>query len=269
MSATTAIAARLLAAHDAAGLTELPSQRDAPFDLPAAFAVADTLRALRIARGERPLGYKIGFTNRGIWQRYGVHAPIWGQVWSSTVQRLTGTVAQASLGGLSQPRLEPEVVFGFRATPRAGMSLVELQACLSWVAHGFEIVHTHFDGWRFCAADTVADFALHGRLFIGPAVPTDDWPSMADDLAAMRVTLSCDGQQMDSGVGAIVLDGPLNALRLWVDAMALHTPAWHIEAGDVVTTGTITDAWPLSPGQAWTTTLSEERLKPLTLNTAA
>ena len=96
MSATTAIAARLLAAHDAAGLTELPSQRDAPFDLPAAFAVADTLRALRIARGERPLGYKIGFTNRGIWQRYGVHAPIWGPVWSSTVQRLTGTVAQAA-----------------------------------------------------------------------------------------------------------------------------------------------------------------------------
>ena len=37
------------------------------------------IRRLRIARGERPLGYKIGFTNRGIWDRYGVHAPIWGR----------------------------------------------------------------------------------------------------------------------------------------------------------------------------------------------
>ena len=70
-----------------------------------------------------------------------------------------------------QPRLEPEIV-RFRArTPRAGMSLIELQGCLDWVAHGFEIVHTHFDGWRFTAPDTVADFALHGRLRVGPRVP--------------------------------------------------------------------------------------------------
>jgi 2-keto-4-pentenoate hydratase len=92
---------------------------------------------------------------------------------------------------------------------------------------------------------------------------------MEDDLAALRVTLSCDGKAMDSGTGAVVLDGPLNALRLWVDAMALHTPAWHIVPGDIVTTGTITDAWPLLPGQTWATTLSDARLTPLTLSTAA
>ena len=130
------------------------------FDLPAACAVAEELRQLRIARGEKPVGYKIGFTNRGIWQRYGVHAPIWGPVWDSTVQMADGGEARVSLAALSQPRLEPEIVFGFVRTPRAGMSLGELQDCLAWVAHGFEIVHTHFDGWRcrrrhdgrFCAA---------------------------------------------------------------------------------------------------------------------
>ena len=60
--------------------------------------------------------------------------------------------------------------------------------------------------------------------------------------------LLCDGRVVDRGQGAVVLDGPLNALRLWIDAMAEHTPGWTVRPGDVVTTGTITDAWPLQPG---------------------
>jgi 2-keto-4-pentenoate hydratase len=263
------LAPRLLAAYDAGSLTPLPSSEDAAFAMPAAFAAADALRTLRIARGEKPVGYKIGFTNRSIWQRYGVHQPIWGPVWDRTATLLDGAQARVSLHGLSQPRLEPEVVFGFARTPRAGMSLAELQGCLDWVAHGFEIVHTHFEGWRFTAADTVADFALHGRLVVGPRVPVRGWATLAEDLAALRVELCCDGRVVDSGQGSIVLDGPLNALRLWVDAMAEHTPGWPIGAGDCVTTGTITDAWALLPGQRWSTTLSDARLVPLTLITEA
>jgi 2-oxo-3-hexenedioate decarboxylase len=231
--------------------------------------VADELRTRRLARGEKPLGYKIGFTNRSIWQRYGVHAPIWGPVWDRTVTLLDRSDARVSLAGLSQPRLEPEVVFGFKHAPRAGMDLAELQACIDWAAHGFEIVHTHFDGWRFTAPDTVADFALHGRLLVGPRVPVHDWPTLADNLAALPVELRCDDRVLDSGVGSVVLDGPLNALRLWVDAMAEHTPNWPINAGDLVTTGTITDAWPLLPGQRWQTRLGAGRLSPLSLRTEA
>lgn len=263
------VATALLAAYDAGALCPLPSAGDATFDLRAAFSSADELRRLRIARGEIPVGYKIGFTNRSIWDRYGVHQPIWGPVWDSTALLLDDASATVSLTGLSQPRLEPEVVFGFARTPLAGMSLAELHGCLDWVAHGFEIVHTHFEGWRFTAADTVADFALHGRLRVGPRVPVQGWASLGDDLAALRVDLLCDGRVVDSGQGAVVLDGPLNALRLWVDAMALHTPGWPIRPGDFVTTGTITDAWPLLPGQTWSTRLSDSRLWPLRLKTLA
>ena len=263
------LARRLLAASDAAALTTLPTAEDPAFDLDAAFAVGEELRQLRMARGEKPVGYKIGFTNRGIWQRYGVHAPIWGPVWDSTVQWLDGEVAHVSLARFSQPRLEPEVVFGFARTPSAGMGLAELQGCLDWVAHGFEIVHTHFEGWRFAAADTMADFALHGRLIVGPRVPVHGWPTLAQGLAALRLELHGDGGLKEAGQGAIVLDGPLHALRLWVDLMAQHTSWWTIQPGDVVTTGTITDAWPLLPGQAWRTVLSDMRLSPLRLHTDA
>jgi 2-keto-4-pentenoate hydratase len=263
------LAARLLKAYDEGSLTQLPSAGDAVFDMRAAFAVSGETRRLRIARGEKPQGYKIGFTNRSIWQRYGVHQPIWGPVWDSTLSLLDGATARVSLRGLAQPRLEPEVVFGFARAPRGGMSPAELQSCLDWVAHGFEIVHTHFEGWHFTAADTVADFALHGRLVVGPRVPVQGWATLAEDLAALQVELLCDGKVVDRGQGAVVLDGPLNALRLWVDAMAEHTPDWPIRAGDVVTTGTITDAWPLAPGQRWHTWFSDARLKPLTLHAEA
>ncbi len=267
------IAADLLAADDEARCMPLPSSDPRSFTLTEAYAVGQRLHGLRSARGERPMGWKIGFTNRTIWPRYGVFAPIWGPVWDSTAALLDSDDTTLSLAGLSQPRLEPEIVFGFARAPRAGMTLGELQACLAWVAHGFEVVHTHFDNWKFTAPDCLADFALHGRLRVGPRVPVQGWTALADDLAALRVELHRDGQCIDEGVGANVLDGPLHALHTWIDAMAEHTPHWQVRAGEFVTNGTITDAWPLAPRQHWRTVLhqrgSGHRLSALNLRATA
>lgn len=260
------LAAELLAAYDEARLIPLPSEGPGGLTVPAAYELADRLRLARLARGERALGYKIGFTNRTIWPRYNVFEPIWAAVWDSTVQMLDGTEAATTLQGLVQPRLEPEIVFGFRSSPRAGMSEAELSECLAWVAHGYEIVHTHFDSWRFTAADTVADFALHGRLLVGPRVPVTGFARLGEELAGLDLTLACDGKVVDTGLGRNVLDGPLNALRLWVDAMAQRTPAWPLGAGDIVTTGTLTDAWPMAPGQVWQSRPSDARLPGLRLS---
>jgi len=262
------LAEALLHASDSATLLPLPSDADLAFDLAQAFAVADRVRAARLARGDVPLGYKIGFTNRRIWPLYGVFAPIWGTVWRHTTQLLDGTFVRASLSGLSQPRLEPEIVFGLKAAPRAGMDNAALVECIDWVAHGFEIVHTHFADWRFKLADCFADDALHGRLFVGPRVPISRFADPAAELRALRVELLCDGEIVDRGQASIVLDGPVDALRQWVDAMHAQPQHWPIRAGDVVTTGTITDAWPMKPAMRFETRLSDPRLSPLTLECA-
>jgi len=264
-------ARELLAGRDAARGLETITGSDAGFTVEDGYAVADEARRLRIARGERPLGYKIGFTNRGIWARYGVFGPVWGPVWDSTVERVDNGEASVSLTPFCAPRLEPEIMFGIARTPAVGAGLPELFDCIEWVAHGYEIVDTHFAGWRFAAADTVADFALHGRLFVGPRVPAVrfDRQRVAAELAAIRVVLACDGHDVEEGVADIVLDGPLHALRLWVDAMAVQPQRWPIVAGDIVTTGTITDAAPLTPGQRWQTRLSDPRFAGMTLNTTA
>lgn len=266
---TEALADELLGAWDGSRLIEPPSARAGGLSLAQAFEVGEALRQRRMARGDEPCGYKIGFTNRTIWPRYGVFAPIWAPVWRSTVTMLDGLETTVSLAGLVQPRLEPEIVFGFARAPRAGMDERELLSCLEWVAHGFEIVHTHFADWRFTAPDTVADFALHGRLCVGPRVPVARFERLDDELANLRLTLSRDDIDVDAGIGTNVLDGPLNALRLWLDAMAQHSPRWRVGAGNVVTTGTITDAWPMAPGQVWRSRPDHAALHGLTLRTIA
>jgi 2-keto-4-pentenoate hydratase len=224
-------------------------------ELPLAYEHALTVRQLRIGRGEQPRGYKVGFTNRAIWPRYNVFAPIWGTVWNTTLSFCEGQ-GEVSLAGTCQPRLEPEAVFGFAATPPAKASLDQLLACLEWVAPGFEIVQSHQPGWKFVAADTVADGGLHARLLVGKRLPVGavamDAKTFEQRFAASRVTLNRGSEQVDQGVGANVLDGPLHALLHFLEALREFPGAPDVQPQDVVTTGTWTDAWPVAPGERWT-----------------
>ncbi|CAG1018859.1 2-oxo-3-hexenedioate decarboxylase [Burkholderiaceae bacterium] len=223
--------------------------------LPAAYTAALAVRSLRIARGERPRGYKVGFTNRTIWSRYEVFAPVWGTVWNTTVVDCDGT-GRIALEGLCQPRIEPEAVFGFKATPPANASISELFEALDWVAPGFELVQSHMPRWKFVAAQTVADCGLHGRLLVGQRRPIAELATDAEQLhrllAAARVRLQRNGQLMEEGTGANVLDSPLHALRYFLNELRACPGAADIAAGDVVTTGTWTDAWPVQAGETWT-----------------
>ena len=90
--------------------------------------------------------------------------------------------------------------------------------------------------------------------------------TLAGRLASIDVTLLRDGVEVDGGHSSIVLGGPLHALRIWVDAMAAQTAHWPIRAGDIVTTGTVTDAAPMQPGEQWHSRLSDPRLRGLRLH---
>ena len=223
-------------------------------DVPAAYERALTLRALRLNRGEQPRGYKVGFTNRGIWPRYNVFAPIWGTVYDSTLQFCEGQ-GEVDLAHTCQPRLEPECVFGMAATPPARATLDQLLACVDWIAPGFEIVQSHLANWKFEAGDTIADGGLHARLLVGTRVTAR---SVAPDAAAFeakltqaRCVLRKGAEQVDTGTGANVLEGPLHALLHFLQELRACPGAPDLLPGDVVTTGTWTDAWPVAAGEEW------------------
>jgi 2-oxo-3-hexenedioate decarboxylase len=255
-------------------------------DLPSAYRITAAVRRLREARGEHPVGRKIGFTNRTIWAEYGVFAPIWGYMYAGTVHELPAGGGAFSLAGLVEPRIEPEIVFGLAKSPSPDMDEKALLACIDWVAHGFEIVQSLFPRWEFAAADVVAAFGLHGALHIGERRKLQEhdpkkWmPVLGEDhaqnkefardawlgtLPGLEIDLVRDGAVMDHGKGANVLDGPLSALRHFVGLLATDTTNPPLAAGEIVTTGTLTRALPVKAGESWETRLSGVDLAPIAL----
>ncbi len=223
-------------------------------DINSAYQAALALRKLRIERGEQPRGYKIGFTNRNIWPRYNATAPIWGTVYSSTLSHCHAE-ATLSLKGISQPRIEPEAVLSLRATPPANCTLSQLFDCIDSVAPGFEIVQSHLKDWKFALPDAVADGSLHARLIVGKLTPAhslaSNAPAFCQLLAKACVELICNNEPKDQGQGANVLGDPLQALLHFVHELQACPGAPTLQAGDVITTGTWTDAFPVSAGQTW------------------
>src|SRR5262252_5677496 len=136
------------------------------FDVPTGYAVAARVDEQRRAAGDVPVGRKIGFTNASLWPVYDVHQPIWGTMYERTLTR--GVKGQMSVSAFAEPLIEPEIAFGLRSTPAKGSDPRELLRSIEWVAHGFEIVQSHFPGWKFKAADTVANNGLHGAYLLGP-----------------------------------------------------------------------------------------------------
>jgi len=241
------------------------TSRESGLTLDDAYRIMALLNQKYEARGARRLGRKIGFTNRTIWQQYNVHAPIWGYVYDSTVHDLESTAA-LPLAELAEPRIEPEIVFGLAAAPSPDMDDTALLSCVDWVAHGFEIVQSPFPDWKFLAADTVAVNALHGALLIGPrhkiATRGAEWSNKLSDFT---IELCCDGRVVDIGHAANVLDGPLLALRHFVGLLAGDPVNHTLAAGEIVTTGTLTRAMPVRPGETWSTALEGITLDGITL----
>ena len=269
-------AAPALNAIAAEALAMLGSGRQvAPFtSRPGSLTLADAYRVLPLvragleARGETVVGRKIGFTNRSIWPQYGVYAPIWGDITDATCRELDRR--DFSLAGLAEPKIEPEIIFGFGQAPSPGkngnLDDMAILDCISWIALGYEIVQSIYPGWTFAAPDTVAGNGLHGALLIGRRHEVAaDKAAWLRALPAFTVELTCDGRLVERGSGANVLDGPLSTVRHLMTLLAEHPHNPPIAAGEIISTGTLTGAYAVKPGQVWTATPSGIGLEPATL----
>jgi 2-keto-4-pentenoate hydratase len=249
------LADELIALYDA-GREAPPFTQTHPGLTPeAGYEAAAALHRHRLARGWRPVGRKIGFTNRTLWPRYGVYEPIWGTVYDRTAGFADNGRGAIPLEGLLNPRIEPEICFRLKSAPRAASADALLEA-IDWVAHSIEIVQSRFPDWKFKLADCTAANGLHGRLLVGMPVPARELPRLAEALPSLSVELLKGGMVVDRGVGANVLDSPLAALGHLVEALARQPGAAPLAAGEIISTGTITDAHPVRPGENWSTRLS-------------
>ena len=249
-----AISSELLAALDNGRTIPSIVERNPGFGWDDGYRIAAEILRMRRARGERTVGRKIGFTNRNIWAEYGATAPIWAHVYDRTLVPAENHRATVSLTGTVRPRLEPEIAFRLAEPLAAGVDdPVSILEKVEWAAASFEIVDCHFADWQFHSADSAADFALHSRLVLGAPhfVRPEQIPPLAAQLHDCRVTLRRDGAVMDRGVGANALGHPATAMAHLAEVLSRQPAFEPLAAGEIITTGTLTAALPIRPGETW------------------
>jgi 2-oxo-3-hexenedioate decarboxylase len=267
MTDVVSIADDLMAAFDAASTLEPITASDPGFSLDAAYQVLAEIENRRIAAGWVPMGRKIGFTNTTIWPLFGVDRPMWARVWDRTVRMVVGGRATLDLVRFVQPRIEPEIAFKLRAPLPNTSDARAMLECVDWMAPSFEVVQCHFPEWKFQIADCSASCGLHGALFVGePRVLSDtDRDDLVARLPDAEVSLARNGEVIDRGVGANVLGSPALALAYLAEVLAEQRDAPPLEAGEIITTGSITNAASIAPGETYVSEYGELGLQGLTL----
>lgn len=232
-------AARVLLAAEDAGTARGPLTAEWPaLDVRTAYAVQDEALRLRLARGEKLIGLKLGLTSKAKQERMNVDRPV--MAWLTDAMVLP---AAEPLPPLIHPRAEPEIVFvlGSRlAGP--GVTAATAMAAVDRVYGGIEIIDSRYQDFRFAAADTIADNASSAVFRIGPL-------GLAPgglDLSLEGCLLEVDGAIVDSATGAAVLGHPGEALALAANSLAERGLA--LQAGWIVLTGGLTDAVPVDAG---------------------
>jgi 2-keto-4-pentenoate hydratase len=233
-------------------LIGLFSDGNPPLDQDGAYAIAAEVHQRRLGRGEKPVRRKIGFTNRAIWSERGLEAPIWGYMYDSTVQHAGEGSVQVGIKHLIQPRIEPEIQLHFARTPPVTRDEAAILECIDWIAHGFEVVQCPFADWNL---DAIAAYAVHGLLVIGSPVAVADIDDCAAKLRTFTITLARNGEQRATGGGEQVLGSPLLAFAHLTEVLASQSRFPPVRAGEVVTTGTLTDLFPVTTGESWSTAL--------------
>ncbi len=247
-----------------------------PLSVDDAYDIAHRVLDIRVAQGELPAGRKIGFTVHKTWGQYGVvddlHIPMWAHIFDSTIRFADDNHGTQCLTGALQPRIEPEIVFKLGQAPSPDASLEELADCIEWMAHGFEIAVCPYPNWEFTVADAIAGFGLHGTLIIGEphVLSSATRHNLAQILAASSVSLSSstdsDGTLRAAGFFNDEADSPLHALWQLNQLLKGQPEFAPLKAGEIITTGTWTNAYPIEAGQTWITAFSGVALPGLTVS---
>ena len=222
------------------------SKRGMLFSLQDAYDVAGLVKE---NLGSPPeVGKKIGFTNRNIWNVYNVSEPIWGPITSKSVSFTETNFQKIDLSRFCEPRIEPEVVICLKEKPHHCDD--NLNIFIDWIAPGFEIVDSIYPNWAFALPDTIASGGLHGCLVVGKKLIINN--DVERDLVDLKVRLFKGASFEEEGTGANVLDGPVSAIRYLHKSLAGIKNQVLLSSGNIITTGTMTDAKPVFPGEKWT-----------------
>jgi 2-oxo-3-hexenedioate decarboxylase len=246
------------------------SARDAQFDLPTAYAVGAELTRLKRASGHTTVGRKVGYANKAVWRALKLDTLVWAPMYDDTVLETRAAIASIPVARMCSPKIEPEIVFKLRASidltrPEA----VAILEAVEWLALGFEIVDSVFADWKFQPADFVAAYGLHSALVVGEprSVDARAIPALVDQLSQFRVRLFRNGELAAEGSGRNSLKSPALCLGELAAAVARREGEEPLLGGELVSTGSLTEAQFIHPDETWTASAEGIELPALTLQT--
>lgn len=241
-------AERIWAARQAGHTLDADATLGSP-DLATAYAIQRALLGLRLAAGERVVGWKLGYTSEVMRRQMGIDRPNFGPL---TDRMLLGS-GDAVDERLVQPRVEPEIGLRLKTALDARHAPVDRHTVAAAVEGAYaclEVVHSTWTGYRFNLEQNTADNSSAGQVVVGPRLPVTDLMTL--DTVAVR--LSDRDQALGQGVGADADGHPLDAVARLVRELAAFDR--RLEAGDWVITGGLTKACVLEAGERLTATFS-------------
>ncbi|MGE3536126.1 MAG: 2-keto-4-pentenoate hydratase [Candidatus Tectimicrobiota bacterium] len=197
------------------------------------------------------VGYKAGFTNPVLQQRFGVSGPAWGVMFAG-LMRASGARLPARFG--ARPLYEADLVVVVKDAGLADASTpLEALQYLAEVAPFIELPDLMLDGTPSGSALIATNIAFRGGV-LGPRLPVVPTPAFLDALATMTVVLSEDrqGKELGRAPGSALMEHPLNA-ALWI-ARALKQDGILLRPGDLLSLGGYFPPAPTQPGSSITVT---------------
>lgn len=234
-------------------LTPMPpiTQTYPDLDLAGSYAVQRQWTEVRLARGERIAGRKIGLTSPAIQQQLGVSEPDYGTLWHSSYYEAAGGQVTIPAGDFLQPRIEGEVAFLIGEPLRTpGVTPDQVLAATTACALGVEIVDSRIADWKIKLIDTIADNASYGGFTLGPW----DEGMKSVDLGGLAMAIKQNGVLAAEGLGSAALGHPARSTA-WLANKLLEFGV-SLEPGDIVISGGITKMLPVQAGDEFVFSLT-------------
>ena len=215
-------------------------------DLADAYAIQTEWTAMRVGRGEKVMGRKIGLTAKAVQEQLGVDQPDYGTLWQSSFYEAKNGKVTVPASDFISPRIEGEVAFLIgKSLKGPNITSADILAATEACALGVEIVDSRIVDWKIKFFDTIADNASYGGFTLGPW----DKKLRDTDLAAIDMTISQNGTQVAEGTGAAVLGSPAISCA-WLANKLLEFGV-SLEAGDVVISGALMKMIPFKAGDSF------------------
>ena len=131
-----------------------------------ALHIQSKVTKLRIGRGEKVIGYKIGCVAKETQKKMGFNQPAWGTLWNS---ELYESGVRLEKKNYSNPAMEAE--FGVKLNRDIDPKLVSFEYILESIDSIYPLIEIHnlvFNGDEPYGAELLANNALHAGVVLGP-----------------------------------------------------------------------------------------------------